>query len=562
MQPAGGFTSLVSLTCDSMPNGASQTPSAEFTTDELSLKDYIAVLRRQWLVASGIVVIVLGAALAFSLLTPPRYEAESTVLLRTGNSQSLFSRPPGNNAGLLYRTTASEFEFARSDALNASAGLLPADYEISVERSDDLQSDTLTFKVEGPDQSQVALLAGSYADAYVDVRDEQVTQDVGATLAGIDASIAELTSQRDLIREPLEPIETALERATDPDVISRLTTQRLSLLQTLGDDLSPITSQLSILNSERSGLVILSEYLSQNQDVGARVLTSPTNGNLVGPFLVRNMILAAVVASILAFASALLVENLRDRINTIEDIERAVPWRPVLAVLPDVGDKIGAPISWASIAGLPSYRSGLETLITSLQFAAKGQPFASVLVTAAAADSGKTTLAASLALATQHAGAATILVEGDLHLPDIEDYLGVERSVGITDVVTGRATIDQALVTLPDSGSLQVMGKGTVDIAAADTWRAATEINLVDKLAGMASLVIFDSPPVLAVADALVLSTQTDVTILAARRKVTKASDLASAARRLEWAGIQVAGIVFIGGPVPSYYGENKPSTP
>jgi Mrp family chromosome partitioning ATPase/capsular polysaccharide biosynthesis protein len=538
--------------------GQSSSPAPEYAADELSLSDYLAVLRRQWLVAVGIAVVVVGAALAYSLLTPPRYEAESTVLLRTGNSQSLFSRPPGNSSFQLVRTTASELEFARSDALSARTGQLPADYTLSVDRSDDLQSDTLIFKVEGPDQAEVARLATTYADAYVAVRDGQVEADIGATLAGIDASIAELSLQRDEIREPLEPLETALARATDPDVISRLTTQRLTLLQTLNDDLAPITSQLSILNNDRSGLVVLSQFLSQNESVGARVLTSPDSGRLVGPFLVRNMVLAAVVGAILAFASALLVENLRDRINTIADIERAVPGRPILAVLPDVGDKIGAPISWATIESLPAYRSGLETLITSLQFAVQGQPLASVLVTAASSDSGKSTLAASLALAAQNAGADTFLVEGDLHLPDLEHYLGVERSAGITDVVTGRATLDQALVKPPGSGSLQLLGAGSVDIAAADTWRAATETNLIDKLVQRAGLVVFDSPPVLSVADALVLGTETDVTILAARRKVTKASDLASAANRLEWAGIRVAGIVFIGGPVDDYYGKTK----
>ena len=548
-----------------MSNGALSPASSELNAANLnasntvrSLADYLAVLRRQWVVAVFVAVAVLLGALAYSLLTPARYEADSNVLLRTGNTQSLFSRSPGTNPSLLYRTTASELEFARSDALSARTGEVPADYSLSVERSDDVQSDTLIFTVEGPDQATVAVLAVAYADAYVSLRDEQVDADIRGTLTGIDASIIDLTAQRDEIREPLEPIEEALERSTDPDVISRLTTQRLTLLQTLSDDLAPITGQLSLLNNERSGLVVLSQYLSQNDNVGARVLTTPTSGDLTGPFLMRNMALASAVAAIAAFASALLVENLRDRINTIGDIERAVPGRPILAVLPDVGDKIHAPITWESIRSLPSYRSGLETLITSLQFALKGEPLESVLITAAAADSGKSTLAVSLALATQNAGTDTILVEGDLHLPDLEAYLGLGGSAGVSDVTTGRATIDEALVTVPNSGSLQLLGPGTVDIAAADTWRGASEVNLISKLGGMTGVVVVDSPPVLSVADALVLGTETDVTILTARRKVTTASDLANAANRLEWAGVRVAGIVFIGGPVSDYYGEAK----
>lgn len=519
--------------------------------DELSLGDYVAILRRRWVLALLILTLTVGAAAAISLQTDQRYRSEATVLVFTNFSQSLFPAPPGN-ATELFRSTANELEFARSSALTDQLTIaIGDDLEVDV---DDEGSDTLRFQARSAEPQRAEALALAAADAYVDSREQQVEANLLGSLAALESSITELESQRDELLEPIAPLDDALARETDADTISRLTTQRLTLLQSLDDDLGPVRGQLSILNNERAQLAVLVDYVQLNDDAGARVLGAPTSAESVTASLERNLALAIVLGAILAMGAALLAENLFDRIRSEADIEHALPGVPVLATLPDVGNRLEAPITWAAIGELGSYRAGLERLVTGLRFVAQGEPLGSLAVVAAREDVGKTTVAASLSLAVANSGDTVLLVDGDHHRSSLPGLFGLALARGLSDVAAGDATIEEAAVLMPSSDCLAVMGPGSARIDPGELWRSATTGPLMGKLCAASSLTIFDTPPLLAVADAVVIGEAVDGCVLLARAKQTTAADLRTAVQRLQFAGARIAGVVLVGGEIDSYY--------
>ncbi len=541
-----------------MPGHGTIASTRAGSDDQLGFLDVARMVRRRLPLVVTLTVAALAVGLGYSFLASPVFRAEATVLVHTASSQGLFARPPGN-ATALNRTTSSELQYARSDVLAEIVGRPPDDFVVTVTGSDNGQTDTLTFVTVGPDQDRVAEFARAFADGYVTSREQQVEADVSSTLEGVETAIAELTEQRDALLEPLLPIEDALADAVDPDVISRLTTQRLTLLQSLDDEVSPLRGQLSLLNSERSQLVVLQRYLTTSDQTGARVLSTDAIGRQTAPLLVRDVALAGIGGLLLALVAAVIVDRAADQVRSSDDLKRIDPDLPVLATLPDVGNALSETVSWLGIGEQPSYRNGLDTLINSLRFARTNSVLQTIAVVAAGPDSGKTTVAASLALATANAGAATILVEGDVHRRDLSDRLGVTAELGLTEVLVGEAPLEDAVLTVPGE-AIRFLAAGQLPLSAADTWRLAREQGLLDKLTGFAEIVIVDTPPLLAVSDGVVVASLADATIILARVGHTRRRDVADALDQLRRAGAEVMGVVLVQGEVSPYYGYERTS--
>lgn len=520
-------------------------------TDDLTLSDYLSILQRRWVLALSVVAVTLLLAAALSLQTEQRYRSEATVLVFTNFSQSLFPAPPGNPSEL-FRSTANELEFARSSSLTDQLTLSVGEgLQVDV---DDEGSDTLRFIATSVDPAGAEGLALAAADAYVRIREQQVESNLSGSLAALESSISELEAQRDELLEPLVPLDEALARETDADTISRLTTQRLTLLQSLDDDLSPIRGQLSILNNERSQVRVLVDYVQINDNTGARVLGTASDARTSTAPLERNLLLGLAVGVALAAGALLMAESLFDRVRSEKDIERALPGVPVLATFPEVGKGVEPPMTWASINELTAYRAGLDRLVTALRFVAQNESFDSLAVVAAREDVGKSTVALSLALAVSASGDTVLLVDGDVHRSSIARLAGIELSRGLTDVVTGMADVEEVAELADQSDRLALLGPGSVRMDAGDLWRAVTDGPLMQKLCASSQFTIFDTPPLLAVPDALVIGQGVEACLLLARCNRTTASDLREALERLRFAGTRVVGVVLVGGEVDSYY--------
>lgn len=233
--------------------------------------------------------------------------------------------------------------------------------------------------------------------------------------------------------------------------------------------------------------------------------------NPVRPKKAVNIALGCLFGLFVGILMALLQEYLDDRINSVDDADRVLG-------LPSLGY---APTLSASDARLLPQMQGMDPaaesyrlLRTNIQFAAIDQPVHTLLVTSSSPGEGKTTTAANLAFAMVADGKRVVLVDTDLRRPSLHKLLELPTTPGLTDVLLGRATLDQTLLQHEQMPNLMTLTSGSTPPNPGELLNSRAFRNLVDELKEMCDIVIFDSPPVLVAADAAILASQMDGTVM------------------------------------------------
>ena len=173
-----------------------------------------------------------------------------------------------------------------------------------------------------------------------------------------------------------------------------------------------------------------------------------------------------------------------------------------------------------------AYRS----LRTSLQFTRQAQELRTLLVTSPAAAEGKTSTLANLGAVFAQAGERVALVSCDLRRPRLGQFFGVEEQSGLTTVLLGQQTLEHALQQVPGYDCLWVLGAGPVPPNPGRTARRPEGQQIFATLRENFDLVLVDSPPVLPVTDAMVLSNYADRTLLVVAAGQTRRTQLQRAA--------------------------------
>lgn len=206
-------------------------------------------------------------------------------------------------------------------------------------------------------------------------------------------------------------------------------------------------------------------------------------------------------------------------------------------------------------------------LRTNLQFATLTSSHGSILVTSSMPGEGKSTTAINLALACAQAGSSVCLVDADLRRPMIGEYLGLESGVGLSNTLVGAMDVDEVLQPW-GSDNLSVLTAGQIPPNPSELLGSQAMHELLASLEGQFDLVIIDTPPLLPVTDAAVLSQNVQGAIVVVGAQRTKRVELERSLGALEMVGARVLGIVLnrtaskgpdaYGGGAYSY--ESRPS--
>jgi receptor protein-tyrosine kinase len=158
-----------------------------------------------------------------------------------------------------------------------------------------------------------------------------------------------------------------------------------------------------------------------------------------------------------------------------------------------------------------------RTLRTRLNHMQSLQPIHTVVVTSASPAEGKSLTAANLALAESHlAGNVTLLADFDFRRPIIHTLFGIDRSPGITDYLMGQAPLHKVIKRIAGT-NLYIMPAGQAVINPLELLNLREVKHLMDRLPSLFQWVIMDSPPLLFAADANLLGTMSDGTLLVVR---------------------------------------------
>jgi capsular exopolysaccharide synthesis family protein len=160
-------------------------------------------------------------------------------------------------------------------------------------------------------------------------------------------------------------------------------------------------------------------------------------------------------------------------------------------------------------------------LRNNLRFLEVDDPPRVIMVSSAVPAEGKTTLVINLALALAEAGQRVVVVEADLRRPKVTSYLGMVGGVGLTNVLTGTAYLEEVLQQHGMDG-LTVLAAGPTPPNPGELLASSHMRAVVEKLRGRFDVVLVDAPPLLPVADASGLAPHTDGVLLSVRYGSTR----------------------------------------
>jgi tyrosine-protein kinase Etk/Wzc len=259
----------------------------------------------------------------------------------------------------------------------------------------------------------------------------------------------------------------------------------------------------------------------------------------IRPRRVVNLVLSLLVGALVGCGLAFVLEALDDRVASAEDVDRLLAL-PVLGHIPTIGEERHL------ISALPPHSPVAESyrgLRASISFSAVDTPLTTMAVTSAHAGEGKSTTAVNLAMAMAIDGRRVILVDTDLRRPNLHRLLGVPSSPGVTNVLTGQCSLDEALQPIGDF-PLQVLTSGPIPPNPSELLNTAGMETLIQQLRERADIVIFDTPPCVPITDAQILGARLDGLVLVAETGATRKGELRRARELMERAHVRVLGIV------------------
>jgi capsular exopolysaccharide synthesis family protein len=265
------------------------------------------------------------------------------------------------------------------------------------------------------------------------------------------------------------------------------------------------------------------------------------NPKAVSPNIVLDLIVGILLSLFVGVAGAVLRDLLDTTVKTREDVERATG-AAVMATLPFDPSVKKQPLPSEDGNANGSLSEALRVLRTNLQFANLDALRQMIVVSSALADEGKTLVATNLAISMAKGGRSVLLIDADMRNPGVADLLSLENSVGVITVLIGRATIEQA--TQVHSSGIRFLGTGPRPPNPAEVLDTQAMRDLLANLRTQYDVIIIDAPPMLPVADASILATEVDGTLLLARYGSTAHEHLRLAVARVEAVGGRLFGTV------------------
>ena len=479
---------------------------------ELTLRDYVAILRRwAWLVVVCMVV-ALALAVLWSALQTPRYQSSARVLINQSTATDIFDPASGTttNTNFAAREAATAVELIESQLVDREAEARLG-FEARISARAQSSADIVVLTATDVDPFRASQIAQNYAEAYLDIRRTEFTEERLATAEELRIRILDL--------------EAELEQLEDPQSIARQ--------QALRDDLADSYDRLIIsANLGNNG----SARIIDDAQVPDAPFTPRTN---------RNLILAGVLGLILGAGGALAFESLDTRITSRQVMEAITPGLPSLASIPALkfANELIAIEKPDSLETEP-----FRTLRASIEFATVDRAAKVIQITSPGASAGKTTIAANLAVVMAQAGQRVAVVDCDMRRPRLHTLFGIDQVPGISSVIIGRTDFSGAAHALDlENGRLDVFASGPIPPGPSELLGSERARTIIGNLRQDYDVVVVDSAPILPVADSLVLSRSVDATIIVANAKGTKRDDVARCLEQLSQAGAAVVGTVLNG---------------
>jgi non-specific protein-tyrosine kinase len=535
----------------------------------LEAKEILALLRRSWWF---IILLTIAGGVAGYLLTPdpvPVYRATTTVLLSQGSDTlpdvQTISRGQAlaDTYGELMKSRPILEQVIADLGLDAAV-ISPEALARQITVTNVEGTNILKLSVTDTDRQLAADIANEIIRVFIDQNERIQRSRYATSKENLQQELQQVQDEMETTQTLLVETEAAIQEL-EQDLAD------LRQLQSAGTLTTAQSSRLDEMESQLAEQLVeqtrLRQQLTQQETRYQTLLTSFEEVRLLeaqssdimsvveealegkpvtpAPKKALNAVQGAVGGIVVAVALAFLLNSLRASvIRSTEEIEKhtGLPTLGVIAEFKgaDPADRLVTERQPRSPAA-EAYR----VLRTNIEFAAGDGPLRTLVVTSGSPVEGKTTTAANLAVALAQTGKRVILVDTDLRRPSVHKLFEQTNTRGVTtallDDTTG-AVSDHILPTGVDN--LYLMPSGPLPPNPADLLGSQRMVHLVEDLARYADTVIFDTPPLLAVADAMLMARLTDATVLVVYAESTRVDMLRRAKDQIMQGGANLLGVV------------------
>jgi non-specific protein-tyrosine kinase len=484
----------------------------------MELRQYIAIGLKWWWLIILLTLVAAITSYAVSQRQPAVYEATTTLIVgQSFHMAQLDSRDilTSERLALTYADVARRQPVLQQvvDTLDLNESWQVLKERVKIQPVQDTQLLEITVEATSPEEAQVT--ANEIAHQLILLSPTAVqNQEKEQNQRFVRQRLESLQAKIEAGQARLETLEAAMAGSLSAEQVQELQAEINDLDQLITDWENIYTQLLIFVESEKSP-----NYLAVVEPAQAKP-------DPVRPRLFLNTLLAGAVGCMLALGLIFLLEYLDDTIKSGDELSQTLG----VTCLGGVGrikgrrsqDKLLAPKD-----PLSHVTEAYRLIRSNIQFLAVDQPLKAILVTSSSLSEGKSTTVANLAAVMAQSGLKTVIVDADLRRPIQHQLFDVDNCSGLTGWLLSPEAELEAALSKTDIENLRLLTSGALPPNPADLLGSQRMGQLLAQLNELADVVIYDSPPLLNVSDALVLANRLDGVILVieagrVRREVVK----------------------------------------
>lgn len=368
--------------------------------------------------------------------------------------------------------------------------------------------------------------------------------EVSNQIAGLEVRAAQIAQADNNLNQQIQQLPTLARQYTD-----------------LQRELKVATESLNRFLEKRESLQIE----TAQKEIPWQMIATPqlTQDDPISPNIQRNLILGIIAGLLAGMGAALLAERLDNVFHSPEDLKEVtklpllgtIPFRKSLtqmapaAELEVVKKPEGIQLLLDSFSNTQSesyfpFLEAFRSLHTNINFLGSDTPIHSLVISSASHADGKSTVAVHLAQAAAAMGQRVLLVDADLRLPQVHNQIKLPNETGLSNVISTNLSVDDAIVRSPLWENLYVLTSGPIPPDPVKLLSSTKMQQIMAQLRQNFDLVIYDTPPMVGLADSSIIAPHTAGMVLVVRMGKTDRSLLAQALERLKMSPATILGTV------------------
>jgi non-specific protein-tyrosine kinase len=469
-----------------------------------------------------------GAAYISSIWTTPVYQATTLVLINEA--------PLNMTTSYSMLTTSERLAQTYSQVMTTRPVLEAVAQDLGFEKgyADNLEKNIqvqpvqntslMTIHVEDTDPALAANIANTLVEVFAEQNLAAQAARYAASKLSLETQMAQIDQQIQSTNDQLSLLEDIPANKVDRDQL----TYTLSQYRQTYASLSQSYEEIRLAEAQSISNIIQKEP--------AIPPVSP-----IRPQVMRSTLLGAAVGLMLAAGLVFLIEMLDETLKDPQEVTRRFGL-PILGLIATHASEDGTLITQSQPRSPAA--EAFRALRTNLQYTSVDHPLHTLLITSPSPEDGKSTIAANLSVVLAQGGRNVALVDADLRRPRQHRLMSVTNRPGLSELFVDPDLVLDGNLQKTKIELLLTLSAGKTPPNPSELLGSDKMNRILEQLCKRSEMVVIDSPPVLAVTDAIVLSPRVDGVLLVVKPRITKLPALKQSIEQLQQVGANILGVV------------------